>query len=42
MVFKPKIPKNLSQLDKLSMISSVECRSPFLTKNIAGLLAIET
>ena len=39
MVFKSKIPKNLSQLDKLSMISSVECRSPFLTKNIAGLLA---
>ena len=38
MAFKSKIPKNLSQIDKLSMISSVECRSPFLTKNIAGLL----
>lgn len=37
MAFKSKIPKNLIQIDKLSMKSSVECRSPFLTKNIAGL-----
>ena len=37
MAFKSKIPKNLIQIDKLSMNSSVECRSPFLTKNIAGL-----
>ena len=38
MAFKSKIPKNLNQIDKLSMNSSVECRSPYLTKNLAGLI----
>ena len=28
---KNKIPKNLCQIDKLSMYNSLECRSPFLT-----------
>ena len=39
MAFKSKIPKNLNQYDKISMNYSIECRSPYLTKNLAGLIA---
>ena len=38
MAFKSKIPKNLNQIDKISMNYSIECRSPYLTKNLAGLI----
>ncbi len=38
MAFISKIPKNLNQYDKISMNFSVECRSPYLTKNLAKLL----
>ena len=38
MSFITKIPKNLNQYDKISMKYSVECRSPYLTKNLANLL----
>ena len=38
MAFVSKIPKNLNQYDKISMNYSIECRSPYLTKNLANLL----
>ena len=38
MAFESKIPKNLNQYDKISMNYSVECRSPYLTKNLASLI----
>ena len=38
MVFKSKIPKNLCQYDKISMKYSIECRSPYLTKNLANFI----
>ncbi len=38
LVFKSKIPKNLSQYDRISMRYSIECRSPYLTKNLANLI----
>lgn len=38
MAFKSKIPKNLNQIDKISMNYSIECRSPFLTNNFASLI----
>ncbi len=39
MAFKSKIPKNLNQYDKISMNYSIECRSPYLTKKLASLIA---
>ena len=38
LVFKSKIPKNLCQYDKISMKYSIECRSPYLTKNLANFI----
>ena len=38
MAFKSKIPKNLNQYDKISMNYSIECRSPYLTKELASLI----
>ena len=38
MALNQKIPKNLNQIDKISMNYSIECRSPYLTKNLAGLI----
>ncbi len=38
LVFKSKIPKNLCQYDKISMNYSIECRSPYLTKNLANFI----
>jgi asparagine synthase (glutamine-hydrolysing) len=38
MSFKTKIPKNLNQYDKISMNSSIENRSPYLTKNLLSIM----
>ena len=38
LIFKSKIPKNLCQYDKISMKYSIECRSPYLTKNLANFI----
>ena len=38
LVFKSKIPKNLCQYDKISMKYSIECRSPYLTKNLSKFI----
>ena len=39
MCFKNKIPKNLNQYDKISMNSSIENRSPYLTKNLSSIMS---
>lgn len=39
-LYKSKIPKNLNQIDKISMFHSIECRSPYLSDNFIPLIKI--
>lgn len=37
-LYKSKIPKNLNQIDKISMYHSIECRSPYLSDGFVPLI----